>query len=141
MSEAYFNENLSYGFGKRVNLPYAQAVESTKAALKEQGFGVLTEIDIKQIMKEKRGIDFRPYLILGACNPPLAEQALKVELDVGLLLPCNVIIYADEAGEGSVVEAMDPEAALGIVGNPVLERVALEAKARLQKALFTLPGL
>lgn len=139
MAEAHLNENLSYGFGKKVNLPYAQAVEATKAALKEQGFGVLTEIDIKQTMKEKRGIDFRPYLILGACNPPLAEQALKAELDVGLLLPCNVIIYAGDDREGSVVKAMDPEAALGIVGDPALEKVALEAKSRLQKALDILP--
>jgi uncharacterized protein (DUF302 family) len=140
MAEAHLNKNLSYGFGKKVNLPYDQAVEATKAALKEQGFGVLTEIDIKQTLKEKRGIEFRPYVILGACNPPLAEQALKAELDVGLLLPCNVIIYAGESGEGSVVEAMDPEAALGIVGNPALEKVALEAKARLQKALAGLQG-
>lgn len=141
MAEAHLNEKVSYGFGNKVNLPYAQAVEATKAALKEQGFGVLTEIDMQQTMKEKRGIDFRPYIILGACNPPLAEQALKAELDVGLLLPCNVIIYAGEAEKDSVVvKAMDPVAALGIVGNPALEKVAHEAKARLQKALDTLPS-
>jgi uncharacterized protein (DUF302 family) len=140
MAEAPVNKPVSYGFGKKVSLPYAQAVEATRAALKEQGFGVLTEIDIKQTMKDKRGIDFRPYIILGACNPPLAEQALEVELEVGLLLPCNVIIYADEQGGGSVVKAMDPEAALGIVGNSELAIVALEAKSRLQKALDTLPN-
>jgi uncharacterized protein (DUF302 family) len=140
MAQAPVNEPLSYGFGKKVSLPYAEAVEATRAALKEQGFGVLTEIDIKQTMKDKRGIDFRPYIILGACNPPLAEQALEVELEVGLLLPCNVIIYADEQGGGSVVKAMDPEAALGIVGNSELAIVALEAKLRLQKALDTLPN-
>jgi uncharacterized protein (DUF302 family) len=140
MAETQAKEPINYGFGKKVSLPYAEAVEATRAALKEQGFGVLTEIDIKQTMKEKRGIDFRPYIILGACNPPLAEQALGVELEVGLLLPCNVIIYADEDEAGSVVKAMDPEAALGIVGNSELVKVALEAKSRLQKALNTLPS-
>ncbi|MDB5082618.1 MAG: hypothetical protein JWP00_4542 [Chloroflexi bacterium] len=130
-------EKSAYGFGKEVNLPFAEAVEQTKAALKEQGFGVLTEIDMKQTMKEKRGIDFVNYAILGACNPPLAEQALAAELEIGLLLPCNVIVY-EKAGH-SVVKAMDPEAALGIVNNPVLVEVALAAKARLQKALESLP--
>jgi uncharacterized protein (DUF302 family) len=122
-----------YGFGLKVNLPYAEAVERTKAALKEQGFGVLTEVDIKQTMKEKRGVDFRPYVILGACNPPLAEQALATELDLGLLLPCNVVVYETEGG--SIVQAMDPEPVLGLVGNPRLEPIAREVKARLQAAL------
>jgi len=122
-----------YGFGLKVNLPYAEAVERTKAALKEQGFGILTEVDIKQTMKEKRGIDFRPYVILGACNPPLAEQALATELDLGLLLPCNVVVYETEGG--SMVQAMDPEPVLGLVGNPDLAPIAREVKARLQAAL------
>ena len=117
----------------KVNLPSAEAVERTKAALKEQGFGVLTEVDIKQTMKEKRGVDFRPYVILGACNPPLAEQALATELDLGLLLPCNVVVYETEGG--SIVQAMDPEPVLGLVGNPKLEPIAREVKARLQAAL------
>ncbi len=122
-----------YGFGGEVTLSYAEAVEQTKAALKEQGFGVLCEIDVRQTMKEKRGIDFRPYVILGACNPPLAEKALEAELDLGLLLPCNVIIY--ETAVGSVVVAMDPEPVLGLVGNPALAPIAREVKARLQAAL------
>lgn len=126
----------SYGFGLKVNLPYAEAVERTKAVLKEQGFGVLTEVDIKQTMKEKRGTDFRPYVILGACNPPLAEQALAAELDLGLLLPCNVVVY--ETGEGSMVQAMDPETVLGLVHNSALEPVAREVKSRLQAALENL---
>lgn len=127
----------SYGFGLKVQLPYAEAVERVKAALKEQGFGVLTEIDVKKTLKEKRGVDFRPYIILGACNPPLAHQALTLEPDIGLLLPCNVVVY--EAGDGeSIVEALDPEAALGIVGNPALHPIAREAKERLQKALASL---
>ncbi|MEO8953196.1 MAG: DUF302 domain-containing protein [Ktedonobacteraceae bacterium] len=122
-----------YGFGLKVNLPYAEAVERTKAALKEQGFGVLTEVDIQHTMKEKRGVDFRPYVILGACNPALAEQALTAELDLGLLLPCNVVVYETEGG--SIVQAMDPEPVLGLVGNPRLEPIAYEVKARLRAAL------
>ena len=122
-----------YGFGLKVKLPYAEAVERTKAALKEQGFGILTEVDIQQTMKEKRGIDFRPYVILGACNPPLAEQALAAELDLGLLLPCNVVVYETEGG--SIIQAMDPEPILGLVGNPKLDPIAHEVKARLQAAL------
>jgi uncharacterized protein (DUF302 family) len=126
-------QRTSYGFGVRVNLPYAQAIESVKAALKEQGFGVLTEIDVKRTMKEKRQVDFRPYIILGACNPVLAERALKAELDLGLLLPCNVVVYEHDGG--SVVEAMDPEPVLGMIGNPKLDPIAREVKQRLEKAL------
>lgn len=125
-----------YGFGVTVQMPYPEAVERTKAALKERGFGVLTEIDIKQTMKEKRGIDFRSYVILGACNPPLAEQALEAELDLGLLLPCNVIVYEEEGG--TVVAAMDPEPVLSLVQNPALAPIAREVKQRLQKALDSL---
>lgn len=116
-----------------MSLPYVEAVERTKAALKEQGFGVLTEIDVRQTLKEKRGVDFRPYVILGACNPPFAEQALTLELDLGLLLPCNVVVYEDVGG--SVVEAMDPEPVLGLVGNPALAPIAGEVKRRLQAAI------
>ena len=122
-----------YGFGVTVNLPYAEAVERTKAALKEQGFGVLTEIDVRQTLKEKRGSDFRPYVILGACNPPLAERALMAETDIGLLLPCNIVVYQE--GEGSVVAAMDPQPVLGLVGNPALTPLAAEVRQRLQMAL------
>jgi uncharacterized protein (DUF302 family) len=122
-----------YGFGVTVALPYGEAVERVKAALKEQGFGVLCEIDVKQTMKEKRGVDFRPYVILGACNPPLAEQAFQAEPDIGLLLPCNVVVY--EVAGGSVVEAMDPVPVLGLVGNPALEPLAREVRRRLETAL------
>ena len=123
----------AYGFGKHVDMPYEEAIERTKAALKTQGFGVLTEIDVKKTMKEKLDADFEPYIILGACNPPLAHKALTAEPEIGLLLPCNVVVHQD--GDGSRVMVMDPEAALGIVRNPVLEGVAREAKERLQKAL------
>lgn len=127
-----------YGMGVNVRLPYAQAVEAAKAALKEEGFGVLSEIDVRATLKEKRGIDFRPYVILGACNPPLAERAFAAELEVGLLLPCNVIVYQAEGG--SVIQALDPERALDVSGNETLRPIALEAKTRLRAALDRLQG-
>ena len=128
----------SYGFAATVDLPYDKAVERTRAALKEQGFGVLTEIDVKQTMKAKLDVDFRPYVILGACNPPLAHRALSADLGIGLLLPCNVVVY-DNGDDTSTVEFMDPEAALGLVGdNPVIADVAHEASVRLHQALDAL---
>jgi uncharacterized protein (DUF302 family) len=105
-----------YGFGKTLPLPVDEAIARTKAALSEQGFGVLTEIDVQRTLKEKRGVAMPPYVILGACNPPLAEQALAAEPDIGLLLPCNVIVY--ERDGQSVIAAMDPEPVLGLVDNP-----------------------
>ena len=128
----------TYGFGATLALPYAQALERTRAALKDKGFGVLTEIDVKQTMKAKLDVDFRPYVILGACNPPLAHRALSADLGLGLLLPCNVVVY--DNGDGtSTVELMDPEAALGLVGdNPVIADVAHEARTRLRQALDAL---
>ena len=128
----------TYGFGVAVNLPYEQTVERTRAALKDQGFGVLTEIDVKQTLKAKLDVDFRPYVILGACNPPLAHRALSADLGIGLLLPCNVIVY-DNGDGSSTVEAMDPEAALGLVGdNGTIAQVAGEARIRLRQALDAL---
>jgi uncharacterized protein (DUF302 family) len=125
----------AYGFGVSVALPYERAIERTRAALKDQGFGVLTEIDVKQTMKAKLDVEFRPYVILGACNPPLAHRALSADLGIGLLLPCNIVVY--DNGDGTTtIEAMDPEAALGLVGdNPDIANVAREAKTRLQRAL------
>ena len=128
----------TYGFGVIVNAPYEQAIEHTRAALKDQGFGVLTEIDVKQTMKAKLDVEFRPYVILGACNPPLAHRALSAELGIGLLLPCNVVVY-DNLDGSSTVEAMDPQAALGLVGdNPAIAEVASEARDRLRRALDAL---
>jgi uncharacterized protein (DUF302 family) len=128
----------TYGFGTVVNLSYDQALERTRAALKEQGFGVLTEIDVKATMRARLDADFRPYVILGACNPPLAHRALSADLGLGLLLPCNVVVY-DNLDGTSTVEAMDPEAALSLVGNnPTIAEVAREARVRLRKALDTL---
>lgn len=128
----------SYGLRIRVNAPYDLAVARATEALKKQGFGVLTTIDVQQTLKAKLDRDFRKYIILGACNPPLADRALHAELEVGLLLPCNVIVYEDQPGT-SVVAAMAPLAALGIVGdNRELANVAREADARLRAALADL---
>ena len=127
-----------YGFGTVVRATYDETVERTRAALKAEGFGVLTEIDVRRTMKEKLDADFRPYIILGACNPPLAHRALSADVGIGLLLPCNVVVYDNLDGTSSV-EAMDPEAALGIVGDdPAIAAVAREAKAGLRRAIDAL---
>ena len=124
-----------YGIGTTVELEYARAVERTKEELAKEGFGVLSEIDISATLKKKLGADFRPYVILGACNPPLAHRALTAERDLGLLLPCNVVVYAaDEPGK-SVVAAMDPVAAMELTGNPEVREVAKEVKVRLERVL------
>ncbi|HET7264673.1 MAG TPA: DUF302 domain-containing protein [bacterium] len=122
-----------YGFGTAVNLAYPEAVARTIELLKEEGFGVLTEIDVQRTLKEKLGAEFRRYVILGACNPPLAHRALQVEREIGLVLPCNVIVY-EESG-GSVVSVMDPMPALGMVGNEALRPIAEEASARLHRVV------
>ncbi len=122
-----------YGLTRQLSVPYDEAVVRVKAALKEEGFGVLTEIDVKDTFRQKLGQDFRRYDIIGACNPTLAHQALEAELQVGLLLPCNVVVYED--GDSTTVAAFDPEAAMGLADNPALEEVAKEAKARLKRAL------
>jgi uncharacterized protein (DUF302 family) len=123
-----------------LSVPYEQAVEQVKAALKSQGFGVLAEIDVRKTLKEKLGAEFRPYVILGACNPPLAHRAFTADLDVGLLLPCNVVVYAEEAdGQGgSVVRIMDPEAVMGVAKNEELRPLAAEVRGKLEKALLAL---
>jgi len=128
----------AYAFRTKLNLPYEQAVQKAREVLGEQGFGILTEIDVKKTMKEKIGVDFRPYIILGACNPELARRAMEAELDVGVLLPCNVVVYEEDSG--SVVAAQDPEAMLSFVGNPALAPVAAEAAARIRHALDSLQG-
>jgi uncharacterized protein (DUF302 family) len=127
----------AYGFSKKLDMPYEQAVAKVTAALKEEGFGVLTEIDVKATLKKKLGADFRRYVILGACNPPFAYQALQAELEIGLLLPCNVIVYETEDG-GSVVSAMNPMAALGVVDNPAMNDVAEQVTAKIKRAVDSL---
>ena len=124
-----------YSIRKVVSLPYETAVEKTKEALAQQGFGVLSEIDMKAKLKEKLNVDYKRYVILGACNPPLAYKALQADPEIGLLLPCNVIVYETGSGE-SVVSAVDPNSMLGIVGdNPAVAEVARDARQRLEKAI------
>ena len=127
-----------YGFGTTSPVPYEEAITRVKEALKAEGFGVLTEIDVRRTMREKLGAVMEPYIILGACNPPLAHRALQQEQDIGLLLPCNVVVRSE--GKGSRVEVADPQAMLGIVGNEELNAVADEAKQRLQHVVASLSG-
>lgn len=129
-----------YGISTPVALPYEQAVARTREALGKEGFGVLTEIDVRATLKNKLDVAFRPYVILGAGNPPLAHRALSAELDIGLLLPCNVIVYAaDEPGQ-SVVAAMDPVEALALSGNDAIRPIALDVRARLERVLADIGG-
>ena len=124
-----------YGIGTTAPLPFDRAVERTREELAKEGFGVLTEIDVAATLKKKLDVEFRPYVILGACNPPLAHRALQAERDIGLLLPCNVIVYAaDEEGK-SVVAAMDPVEALSLTGNDAIGPLAEEVRDRLQRVL------
>ncbi|MFN8534069.1 MAG: DUF302 domain-containing protein [Dehalococcoidia bacterium] len=123
----------NYGFGARLDAPMDEAIAAVKEALKAEGFGVLTEIDVQQTLRDKIGEMIEPYVILGACNPVLAHRALAAEPEVGLLLPCNVVVRS--ANGASRVDIADPQAMLGIVGNPALDAVATEARTRLQRAL------
>ena len=122
-----------YAIRTTLPLPFDEAVREVTERLREEGFGVLTEIDVRRTMKEKLGAEFREYVILGACNPHLAHQAFAAELEIGILLPCNVIVYRDD--RGSAVAVMDPIAALEITGNDRLRPIAEEARARLERVL------
>ena len=124
--------SVGYGFRTILNVSYETAIEKVTAALKTEGFGVLTEIDVQATLKKKLNADFRRYVILGACNPDLAHKALQTELEIGLLLPCNVIVYETEAGQ-AVVSIVDPLSMLGVVQGPSLQPVADEARARLKR--------
>jgi uncharacterized protein (DUF302 family) len=133
-------QHSKFGFSKTVDLPYEDAVEKARDALKAEGFGVLCEIDIKKKLKEKLGVDFRNYLILGACNPALAYKTLRQEIGIGLLLPCNVVVYeTDEAGK-SVVAAIDAKTMLSVVGanNAAINAVATEVNEKLQRVVAQL---
>ncbi|MFE7639496.1 DUF302 domain-containing protein [Kitasatospora sp. NPDC057518] len=130
---------MDYGLGVRLDRPFAQAVEAVTAALKEQGFGVLTTIDVRATLREKIGAEVEDYLILGACNPALAHRALQADRRIGLLLPCNVVVRTD--GDATVVEAVDPQTMVALAGSGGgLGEVADEAAQRLNAALDTLRG-
>ncbi len=126
-----------YGLRVDLQVPFDTAIGLATQALKQQGFGVLTTIDVQQTLKQKLGRDFRRYVILGACNPVLADRALQAELEIGLLLPCNVVVY-ERGSDASTVAAMAPLPAMGLIGNPDVVAVATEADARLRAALHSL---
>jgi uncharacterized protein (DUF302 family) len=129
-----------YGISTSTPLPYYLALDRTRKALASEGFGVLTEIDVAATLRKKLNVEFRPYIILGACNPPLAHRALQAELDIGLLLPCNVIVYAAEDPQYSVVAALDPLEALSLSGNDAVRPIAEEVRGRLERVLARVNG-
>ena len=130
-----------YGISTTVASPFDQTLARTREALGSEGFGVLTEIDVTATLRKKLDVEFRPYIILGACNPPLAHQALQTELDIGLLLPCNVIVYATDDPGHTVVAALDPVEALSLSGNDAIQPIAEDVRQRLQRVLTTVEGM
>lgn len=124
---------MEYGFTRTVDLPYEAAVQRVTEELRNQGFGVLTTIDVKETLKQKLNVEFTKYVILGACNPPLAHRALEVEMNIGLLLPCNVIVY--EKGGNTVVGAFDPMMMVPLIGKPEMASIAADVKKRLEAVL------
>jgi uncharacterized protein (DUF302 family) len=125
-----------YAFGKTVNMSYEKAIEAVTQALGKEGFGVLTEIDVQATLKKKLGIERAPYKILGACNPQFAHRALEAEPQIGALLPCNVVVRVD--GGKTIVEFMDPDAVLQLVGRPEVGTIAAEVRQRLQRVMAAL---
>lgn len=128
----------TYGMGGKVSLGFSEALAKAKEALAAEGFGVLCEIDVQATLKAKIGVDRTPYTILGACNPHLAHQALSQEPDLGLLLPCNVVVYENE--EGVWVKAIEPGKMLSVVENPGLDPVAAQVREKLRKVLDRIPA-
>jgi uncharacterized protein (DUF302 family) len=124
----------------RMSEAFTPTVERVRFALKEQGFGVLTEIDVRATMREKLGVDMEQYVILGACNPPLAKQALDADRDIGLLLPCNVVVRSD-GPNATLVQALDPQVMVSVTGRPELKAVADAAALRLHAALAAVAEL
>jgi uncharacterized protein (DUF302 family) len=125
---------MRYGNSITLDRPYAAVVEEVRAALQEQGFGVLTEIDVQATLREKLGEEIGQYVILGACNPPLAHRALRADPSIGLLLPCNVVVRA-QGDDRTVVEALDPQILVEVTGDATLSLIAAEASVRLNAAL------
>jgi uncharacterized protein (DUF302 family) len=126
----------NYAFGKTVNMGFEQALAAVTQALAKEGFGVLTEIDVQATLKKKLNLERPPYRILGACNPQFAAQALEAEPQIGALLPCNVVVR--EEGGKTIVEFMDPDAVLKLVGRPEIGKVAAEVRQRLQRVMAAL---
>ena len=129
---------LTYQHSVSVALPYPEALAATRTALAEQGFGVLTEIDVQATMKSKRDKDMEPYIILGACNPALAEQAIDADRSTGVLLPCNVVVRGD--GAGSIVSILNPQLMAEVTDLPAMTTLADEATTRLDAVLAALAG-
>lgn len=129
--------NTAYAFGKTVDMPYGEAEQKVREELAKEGFGVLTEIDVKKKFSEKLQKEFRNYIILGACNPPLAYEALSREVDLGTLLPCNVVVYTRDDGKTAVM-AMDPVAALSMIGNPEMAEFAKKVEEKMRRVLAAL---
>lgn len=128
---------MSYHFSKTIQRPFDEAIAKVTAALKDEGFGILTEIDVQATLKKKLDVDFKQYKILGACNPPFAYEALKLENKIGTMLPCNVIVQ--EQTDGVVeVSAIDPVASMGAIGNPELTVIAEQVRAKLKKMIASL---
>ena len=126
-----------YHFTKRLQVPFETAIVQVTEALKQRGFGILTEIDVRQTLKKKLDVDFRPYRILGACNPPLAYQALQAEDKIGTMLPCNVIVQ--DVGGGTIeVSAVDPVASMAAIDNPKLATIATTVQAKLREVVASL---
>jgi len=125
----------AYGIKKTVDLSYDEAISSVKDTLKEEGFGVLTEIDVKQTLKKKLDKDFTKYIILGACNPDLAFQALTDEIDIGLLLPCNIVVYENPTDQKTIVGAIDPASMVKVTGRDDLDQFATTVKEKLTRAI------
>ena len=125
-----------YGFSRTIDAAFDEAAERTREALKKEGFGVLSEIRLDEKLKEKLGVDFRRYVILGACNPPLAYKTLQEDINIGLLLPCNLVVYEAEDKNQSVVAAIDAKAMLSVIGdNPAVDEVANEVNERLRRVI------
>src|SRR5512134_3421541 len=129
-------ESVEYGVGRYLDEPYESALPHVVEALKAEGFGVITEIDVRKTMKDKLDVDVPPHTILGACNPKLAHAALELEPDLGVLLPCNVVVYATD--KGTRVTAVNAGAMLGMVGNKDLEPIAIQVQERLDRVLGSL---
>ncbi|MBI5021771.1 MAG: DUF302 domain-containing protein [Ignavibacteriales bacterium] len=130
-------ETTKYAFKTTVNLSYNEAIQKVTEELKKEGFGVLTEIDVKETLKKKLDVDFRKYKILGACNPPNAFKALQAETDIGLMLPCNVVVYEGNDGK-TIVAAVDPVASMMAIENASLGQVANDVRSKLQRAIKAL---